>query len=73
MGKIYFKLLALIAILVAVFGVAGPYLISEASTELVLGGFVLIFVITVPAAFYLIRSIVRDASNLINKEEDKNA
>ena len=62
----YLKVVMLVVLLVGVFGFAGPYLISEDHTELVLGGFALIFLVAIPLAYKLIVGIIRDGKALID-------
>ena len=69
--NLYFKVLLLIATVMFVFGFAGPYLISADNTELVLGGFALIFVLGIPLWYKLVKSIVVDAKALIEKFSTK--
>ena len=69
MGKLYFKLLFLVLFCIFIFGIFGPYLISAASTELVLIGAGLIVLIAIPVIYYLSKSVCRDFNTLINKEK----
>lgn len=61
----YLKLVALVVLLVSVFGFAAPYLISADATELVLAGFALIFLVTLPLTYFLIKGIGKDGKTLI--------
>ena len=69
--NLYFKVIFLIATLLFVFGFAGPYLISADNTELVLGGFALIFVVGIPLWYKLGKSIFVDAKAAIEKLSTK--
>lgn len=68
--KVYFKILGLIVFFVIVFGIAGPFLISAASTELVAIGVALIALIGVPVAFFTCKSIMEDLT-FTPTEKDK--
>ena len=67
--KLYLTVISFFAILAAVFGVVGPFLISAASTELVAIGIVLL-VAAVPTLWVTGVSIFKQAQEKFKIEDD---
>ena len=65
--NLYFKVAALVALLLITFGVVGPYLISAKSTFAVILGIVLIIGVALPLIWKLGKEIYIEANALIEQ------
>lgn len=65
--NLYINICLFIILLILVFGVVGPYLVSAPHTEFVLTGFLLI-VLSLPIFYKLASSIYKDIRRYLNHD-----
>lgn len=68
--KIYFKAVLIVLIVFLIYGLLGPFLISEKNDVAVLAGFAII-IIAFPLTGILVRSTVRDIQRCLKYPKEK--
>ena len=70
--NLYLKVVGLLAFLMLAFGFAGPYMVSAASDELVVGWGALLVLVVIPVTWVTGKSIFKDVQKFGEKESKEN-
>ena len=68
MGKIYFKIVALVVFLILSFGFLAPFMVSQKDDIMVIGGFAYLVGVVPPVAWMSIKNIIKNIKDFAVSE-----